>query len=133
MKRFDELKSTILKINNRSYKAYKNIKDTYRDEFFTLYIDHVQGDPFATPSRIRVRVSQKLSKFPEETFSSKSSIDKIKQLYTDLGISSILVMGGSGDYFEVAHRVICMTQYIPDENIKLYFFCCLLKPYITLY
>ncbi|UOQ48485.1 ABC-ATPase domain-containing protein [Gracilibacillus caseinilyticus] len=40
-------------------------------------------------------------------------IDKIKQLYDQLGLSTILVMGGSGDYFEVADDVIMMDQYQP--------------------
>ncbi|SER48173.1 Predicted ATPase of the ABC class [Gracilibacillus ureilyticus] len=40
-------------------------------------------------------------------------IDKIKQLYVDRNISTILVMGGSGDYFDVSNDVIMMDQYQP--------------------
>jgi predicted ABC-class ATPase len=40
-------------------------------------------------------------------------VDKVKKLYNDLGISTILVMGGSGDYFEVADTVIMMDNYQP--------------------
>ncbi|MGP4061833.1 ABC-ATPase domain-containing protein [Halobacillus sp. H74] len=40
-------------------------------------------------------------------------IDKIKQMRDDLNVSTILVMGGSGDYFNVADDVIMMDQYIP--------------------
>ncbi|MGP4042452.1 ABC-ATPase domain-containing protein [Gracilibacillus sp. D59] len=40
-------------------------------------------------------------------------IDKIKQLRDDLDVSTILVMGGSGDYFDVADEVIMMDQYKP--------------------
>ncbi|MDX8044487.1 ABC-ATPase domain-containing protein [Gracilibacillus sp. S3-1-1] len=40
-------------------------------------------------------------------------IDKIKQLRDDLQVSTILVMGGSGDYFDVADEVIMMDQYEP--------------------
>ena len=42
-------------------------------------------------------------------------IDKVRQLYTEKGISTILVMGGSGDYFAVADTVIQMTDYLPSE------------------
>ncbi len=42
-------------------------------------------------------------------------IDKVKQLYTDLGVSSIIVIGGSGDYFDVADLVICMKQYSAED------------------
>jgi predicted ABC-class ATPase len=38
-------------------------------------------------------------------------VDKVKQLYRDLGVSTILVMGGSGDYFDVADTVIMMDHY----------------------
>ncbi len=40
-------------------------------------------------------------------------VDKVRQLYTDHGISTILVMGGSGDYFDVADTVIMMDTYQP--------------------
>lgn len=42
-------------------------------------------------------------------------IDKVRQLYTENGISTILVLGGAGDYFEVADHVIQMKQYRPIE------------------
>ncbi|MGC1393827.1 MAG: ABC-ATPase domain-containing protein, partial [Coleofasciculaceae cyanobacterium] len=42
-------------------------------------------------------------------------IDKVRQLYNDYGVSTILVMGGSGDYFEVADRVIAMENFQPQD------------------
>jgi predicted ABC-class ATPase len=42
-------------------------------------------------------------------------VDKVRQLYRDRGVSTILVMGGSGDYFDVADRVIMMDNYHPRE------------------
>lgn len=42
-------------------------------------------------------------------------VDKIRQLYVEHGVSSILVMGGSGDYFEVADTVIMMDSYQPID------------------
>ncbi|MEM6450438.1 MAG: ABC-ATPase domain-containing protein [Cyanobacteria bacterium P01_D01_bin.105] len=41
-------------------------------------------------------------------------VDKVRQLYDDYGISTVLVMGGSGDYFAVADRVIAMENYRPQ-------------------
>jgi predicted ABC-class ATPase len=38
-------------------------------------------------------------------------LDRVRQLDTDLGVSTILVMGGSGDYFDVADRVLAMEDY----------------------
>jgi len=46
-------------------------------------------------------------------------IDKVRQLYESYGVSSILVVGGSGDYFDVADNVIMMEEYIPrDVTLK---------------
>jgi predicted ABC-class ATPase len=38
-------------------------------------------------------------------------IDKVRQLYRDYEVSTILVMGGSGDYFDVADTVIAMENF----------------------
>ncbi|MBU2895189.1 ABC-ATPase domain-containing protein [Vibrio hepatarius] len=40
-------------------------------------------------------------------------VDRIGQLRDDLDISSIVVMGGSGDYFDIADCVIQMHDYLP--------------------
>ncbi len=40
-------------------------------------------------------------------------VDKVRKLYQDLKVSTILVMGGSGDYFDVADTVIMMEGYKP--------------------
>jgi predicted ABC-class ATPase len=42
-------------------------------------------------------------------------IDKVRQLYTDYAVSTILVMGGSGDYFDVADTVIAMENFQPHD------------------
>lgn len=42
-------------------------------------------------------------------------IDKVGQLRRDLGVSTLLVMGGSGDYFDAADTVIMMDEYIPVD------------------
>ncbi len=40
-------------------------------------------------------------------------VDKVRRLYEDMGVSTILVMGGSGDYFDAADTVIMMDHYVP--------------------
>jgi predicted ABC-class ATPase len=42
-------------------------------------------------------------------------IDRVRELYTGQGISTILVMGGSGDYFDVADQVMMMDQFTPVD------------------
>ncbi len=59
-----DLQRKLAGIDRKGYGAYKSITGTYQYDFFTLYIDHVQSDPFAPPSRMRVRVSQRVAAFP---------------------------------------------------------------------
>jgi len=42
-------------------------------------------------------------------------IDRVRELYERLGISTIMVVGGAGDYLDVADTVICMDSYIPKD------------------
>ncbi|MPQ31739.1 isopentenyl-diphosphate delta-isomerase [Clostridium estertheticum] len=71
MKSSQVLKMEIDKIDGKSYRLYKNLEGEYDFGSFVLCIDHVQGDPFASPSRIRVIVDQNISKFPKEIFNNK--------------------------------------------------------------
>ncbi len=64
----DELKKHLLKINGAGYKAYKDIQGTYSFQGNLLFIDHVQADPFAPPSKIRLRVPMEKTKFPSYLF-----------------------------------------------------------------
>ncbi len=58
MKTFQDLDNLLSRIDGKGYKAYKEIAGVYRFPGFTVMIDHVQGDPYAAPSRVRVRVSR---------------------------------------------------------------------------
>jgi predicted ABC-class ATPase len=58
---FDQLH----RLDGQSYKAYKSLKGEYDFGDFALHIDHVQGDPFAAPSRVRVVVPQQVAQFPK--------------------------------------------------------------------
>jgi predicted ABC-class ATPase len=51
-----ELRAFLQGIDGRGYRAYKDLHRSYRFDGFRLLIDHVQGDPFAAPSRVRVIV-----------------------------------------------------------------------------
>ncbi|MDF9298196.1 ABC-ATPase domain-containing protein [Geobacillus stearothermophilus] len=52
----ETLRQRLRSIDQKSYKAYKAIEGTHQFPTFTLTIDHVQGDPFAEPSKVRVIV-----------------------------------------------------------------------------
>ena len=57
----NDLQRILSRIDGLGYKAYKDLRGDYAFGQFTLYIDHVQGDPFASPSKVRVRVAQDLA------------------------------------------------------------------------
>ena len=63
-----ELQKKITAISQKNYGAYKVLQGSYQFDNFTLFIDHVQSDPFAPPSRMRVRVSQKWAGFPSRFY-----------------------------------------------------------------
>jgi predicted ABC-class ATPase len=67
-----DLQTLLLKLDQQSYKAYKQIAGSYKFPGFTLMIDYVQGDPFAAPSRLRVLIPQSEAGFPAELYRSPS-------------------------------------------------------------
>jgi len=68
----ENLLSILRRIDGRGYKAYKDLRGKYDFSKFLLFIDYVQGDPFASPSRCRVRVAQENAGFPRDLYASKS-------------------------------------------------------------
>ena len=68
MKSASDLKNLINSIDGRGYKAYKTLEGNYDFDDYILFIDHVQGDPFASPSRIRVSMNKNINKIPYELF-----------------------------------------------------------------
>src|SRR6056297_2163809 len=74
MKKAAVLNQILNKIDRKGYKAYKDIEGTFffEEENYTLFIDHVQGDPFAAPSKIRIIIAQEKAGFPAESYSNKS-------------------------------------------------------------
>ena len=57
MKTAAELRQLVIRIDHRSYPAYKDTKGMYQFPGYLLSIDHVQGDLFASPSRVSIPVS----------------------------------------------------------------------------
>lgn len=59
-----DLRNLLQKIDHKGYPAYKDIRGKYDFRNYVLSIDHVQGDPFASPSKVSVRVKGNIAKFP---------------------------------------------------------------------
>lgn len=63
-----DLRNLLQRIDHKSYPAYKDTRGSYDFGKYTLCIDHVQGDPFASPSKVSVRIKGGVAKFPVEHY-----------------------------------------------------------------
>jgi len=127
------LHSTLNRIDGKGYKAYKDIEGTYEfsDEGFVLHVDHVQGDPFAGPSKLRVTIPQEVAGFPPETYSSWSREVGTRDFITRLFQSAIRKFckntGGSGksgvlDIDSPGQEVLERTSaFINEDEIEIRF------------
>jgi len=59
MKLSNELRVLLRSIDHKNYPAYKSLAGNYLFHNFILSIDHVQGDPFASPSSLHVEIFHK--------------------------------------------------------------------------
>ena len=66
-----ELKQLLDRIDHRGYPAYKDTKGQYQFQGYVFSIDHVQGDPFASPSKVSVQVKWSTAGFPEELYKGR--------------------------------------------------------------
>lgn len=73
----------------------------------------IDEDTSATNFMIRDRRMQQL--VPKEREPITPFVDKARQMYEELGVSSIIVVGGSGLYFDIADKVLCMVEYEPRD------------------
>mgnify|MGYP001768633356 FL=1 len=58
-------------IDGKGYKAYKQIQGSYKFPDFELLIDYVQGDPFASPSKIRILIARSKTAFLQKWTNSR--------------------------------------------------------------
>ena len=56
MRSTDDLRRLLQRIDSRSYPAYRDLRGVWALDHAELCVDHVQGDPFAAPSHLRLRV-----------------------------------------------------------------------------
>jgi len=61
----------LMRIDGRGYRAYRDIEGVYEFGAFSLAIDHAQGDPFASPSRVRVLVDVTKTGIPGELYGNR--------------------------------------------------------------
>ncbi len=90
-----------------------NIIEALEVDAKVLLIDE---DTSATNFMIRDKRMQEMVQKSDEPITP--FMDKVLQIKNDLGVSTILVMGGSGDYLDIADHIICMVEYKPYDLTK---------------
>jgi predicted ABC-class ATPase len=95
-----ELRNSIRGLDRRGYPAYKSLRGRYDFGDFELSIDHVQGDPFASPSKVSVFVPARQAGFPrawtDDPYRRRALEDYlVRRLSAELSQRSFRV-GGSG-------------------------------------
>lgn len=68
MKNSSDLRNLLQSINRKSYPAYKNTRGSYGFGDYILNIDHVQGDPFASPSKVSIKIPGSKAQFPSKLY-----------------------------------------------------------------
>ncbi|KPK57874.1 MAG: ATPase [Gemmatimonas sp. SG8_38_2] len=66
MKSGQDLRLQLEQIDGKAYGAYKGIAGGYNFPRFSLHIDYVQGDPFASPSRLRAVFDPPVARLPDD-------------------------------------------------------------------
>ena len=132
MKMAEELQRELRSINRKSYPAYKGLKGAYQFPDYQLFIEHVQGDPFAAPSALRIFVPHSKAKFPERYYwdeCSKVALqDALLRRFAEISAKFCYQAKGSGKsgVIQVSHcgqevleRTACE---ITKEGIHIRFF-----------
>ncbi len=118
-----ELRDLLRRIDGKGYKQYQSIEGEYQFPRFVLFIDHAQGDPFASPSLARARVPQRIAGFPGQLFESKirrialqdfitrqfaAAIRKVVKGHRGTGHSGTISVDTGGQ--EILERTSCLVD-----------------------
>lgn len=68
MRDAQELAAALGRIDGRGHKAYQQLEGGRRLDGFVLHIDHVQGDPFARPTRVRAVLEGQTAGFADSAY-----------------------------------------------------------------
>lgn len=133
MKPSSSLRALLKNIDHKGYPAYKSTQGDYNFQTYILGIDHVQGDPFASPSRLNIQISGKNAGFPKEYYDTSykrialqdhltrlfgKSLEKFNFKAKGSGKSGLISISRCGQ--EILERTAC--NICPDTgNITMHF------------
>ncbi|MEM1034143.1 MAG: ABC-ATPase domain-containing protein, partial [Myxococcota bacterium] len=94
---FDALAALLRRIDGKSYRAYKDLTGRgYADRHLDLHVDHVQGDPFAAPSRLRAFVPHDVADFDPALYATPAGRDALADLVARRFARAARRHGGGG-------------------------------------
>lgn len=117
-----ELKKQLNAINRKSYPAYKALKGIYQFDDYILSIDHVQGDPFASPSHVSIRIPYRVHRFPSEYYQNVEAQTAftdflLRRFYKQIGQYSFRAKGsGKSGLLSVSS---CGQEILPRTACEL--------------
>lgn len=82
MKKGTDLNKMLFSLDGQKYGAYKRAKGMYQFEQFRLAIDHVQVDPFAPPSKMRVLISRQTAGIPNDLLDTQDKVTAVADFLT---------------------------------------------------
>ena len=82
MKTSEELRTLLRSLDHKGYPAYKSLAGEWRFPKFVLGIDHVQGDPFASPSSLHVEMPVKTTGIPFVYYEKKCARIAVQDFLT---------------------------------------------------
>ena len=126
MKNLEDLKKELLSIDGKGYRSYKLLEGKYDFNNYVLSIDHVQSDPFASPSKVRIIVNQAKANIPKELF--KQDYGRIavqdfltREFYKNINTVSKKVFGsGKSGIISISkcpEEILDRTSIIVNEQV----------------
>ena len=125
MKNYKELEKILFSMDGKSYSAYKSLKGEYKFPKYVLAIDHIQSDPYAPPSRMRIIMDRKISRIPYELTDTKEKNIAVSDFLTRNFYKEIQKngndssgTGGSGRIFidRCGQEILERTSVLIKEN-----------------
>jgi predicted ABC-class ATPase len=93
VKKGTDLNKMLVSLDGQKYGAYKRVKGMYQFEQFRLAIDHVQVDPFAPPSKMRILISRQTAGIPNDLLDTQDKVTAVADFLTrnvKEGIQSVI-------------------------------------------
>lgn len=135
MRTWQDLEHLLFSIDGAGYSSYKDLYGTYALDPFELSIDHVQVDPYAPPSLMRIMVERSAAAFPDDLLDTRlgrigvadflsrrfiEGIATVSKASGDTGPGGAVSMGRVGQQvLERTHVAITATHVEARIEVKL--------------